>query len=173
MLKNLVLRGRRRGPGGTGCSRPASFCRVRWGRLPEPLGSAPAFLLLEPLLLLTRGNPGRNPLGWAPVPALQALPEAAQCRGLVPVLAPLLPAGDHHPRGQVDQPDPAFGPVLVLASLSPGHEGLHPALRQELVVGVGNGKGLRRWGFVAHATKMGHRGGNAMEMALPLQRWAG
>jgi hypothetical protein len=103
------------------------------------------------------------------VSPLELLSQTAQCRGLVPVLAPLLPARHHEPRGEVDQADPALGAVLVLAPLSPGHEGLHPALCQELVIALRDGKEVGGGHFIVHENKMEDIAENAMRAGSPLQ----
>ena len=147
--------------------------RVRRRRPPEALGPALLPLLLEPLFLLPprdgRGNAG----GRAPVPPLEPFPQAAKGHGLVPVLAPFVSAGDGHPCGEVDEADPALRAVLVLAPLAAGHEGLHPALGEELVVRPGDGERVGGGKFFGHTIKMGDFGGGVMAMAPSLQEGPG
>jgi len=70
------------------------------------------------------------------------------------MLASLLTAGDHHPRGEVNQSHAALGPVLVLAALSSGHESFDTALGQEVFVRFGNGEGGREVAFGVHPSKL-------------------
>lgn len=50
------------------------------------------------------------------------------------MLATFFPAGGHDSGGEVDEANPAFSPILVLAALSAGCESLDPTLGNEFFV---------------------------------------
>lgn len=118
--------------------------------LSQIFDSAAAFLLREASFLFPTRDAGGNPAGWPPVHGFQAPAEAGYRYRLVPELAPCLSGRNHDPRGEMNQSDTGFRPVLMLPSLSPCHEGLDPALGQEVVVGLRDGKGLGEIVFLLH-----------------------
>lgn len=71
------------------------------------------------------------------LPCLQAFPEAPQGHLTVAVLAPFVSGHNTDSRGEVNQPDRAFRPILVLPPFTPRGEGVHTALGEELLIGLG------------------------------------
>ena len=140
--------------GGPGCHVELGVV-VGWRGLPEVLQATPASFLLEAFLLLSPGNPCGDPRGRAVDQGQQTLAESNQGGCLVPELTPFLPCRHHQTGGKVGEANPALRPVLMLSPLSPGHEGLDPALGQELLVGLRDRKVAGWMGILFHRGKNG------------------
>lgn len=84
------------------------------------------------------------------ISGFEGFPQSAQGDGFVSILAPFFTAGGHDAGGEVDEAYPTLGPVLVLAALSTGREGLDPTLGKKIFVRVWDRKGVGRGGCTLH-----------------------
>lgn len=103
---------------------------------PERLLPAPFPLPFETLLPRPGRDASRDPGALGATAFAKRLSKSLDREHTVPVLAPLIACRDHDPGRVVRQPDPGVRRVLVLTALPSGAEGVHPALRQELRIGL-------------------------------------
>jgi hypothetical protein len=101
---------------------------------PQPLVPAPPLLLLQSLLLLPPRNPGRYPRLFFSGELLELLAEAPQGESAVTMLAALFSRGRAYTTWKMNQPDAAFGHVLVLSTRSTRTKRLDPALSEKGIV---------------------------------------